>query len=87
MLNEEGFGYWISLNDLANHYDFGTNRSYKWISTGLAASYLDFLPHEPTHKKGPCDTIEHCIELRMENKKTGWNDRFCSDKLHFICEK
>ena len=64
---------WIGL-----HRDTKDNTSWLWVD-GSQAIFTDWSQNQPDNWKG----IEDCVEMVTSGK---WNDKDCSDYLHYVCE-
>ena len=67
---------WIGINDI------NTEGSYQ-KSDGTAQNYFNWRDGEPNNDHG--GQPENCVDMSYTSSK--WNDRSCSTKLSFICER
>ena len=69
---------WFGLNDLASE------GQYRWVSSGLLVSYVNWGPDEPSATDGDgeqedCGTFSDVLNW-------DWNDRNCASTGYWICE-
>nr|XP_054774528.1 uncharacterized protein LOC129282680 [Lytechinus pictus] len=74
--NMQVYRFFFGLDDLSNENKF------RWADGTLLSEtgYSTWIESNPDNYEG----YEHCVE-RIHNG--GWNDRYCSDRKRFVCEK
>jgi hypothetical protein len=56
------------------------NGIWEWVSDLSPLTFTSWGPNEPNNAK------ENCAHIHSGNS-FNWNDRFCTEKFNFICEK
>ncbi|XP_061398662.1 C-type lectin domain family 4 member F-like [Musca vetustissima] len=73
--------FWIGANDEYNT-DKDLNRPFYW-SSGQCVIFSNWAKGEPNNS----GSNEHCVHLWTLQRGSQWNDRACTTKYGFICEK
>uniref|UniRef100_J7HHU4 C-type lectin n=2 Tax=Nyssomyia TaxID=252611 RepID=J7HHU4_9DIPT len=64
--------------------DENGQNSMRWINGGRKVDYTNFAGGEPNNDK------EYCLEMyyrQYRGDTARWNDRYCTDRHPFVCEK
>nr|XP_022297397.1 perlucin-like [Crassostrea virginica] len=74
--NHLNIDFWIGLNDIL------TEGEFVWMSTQQIPTYTDWGPNQPDNDQ----QLEDCV-LLSAGRNFQWNDRSCTIRSPFICEK
>ena len=66
--------FWIGLSEPEGQ------KGYSWTD-GSALNYLNWGIGEPNNHNG----MENCVELKIRDGQSWWNDNFCWASNHFVC--
>ena len=66
--------FWIGLSEPEGQ------KGYGWTD-GSALNYLNWGIGEPNNHNG----MENCVELKIRDGQSWWNDNFCWASNHFVC--